>query len=258
MFLWIESHATATITVLAFALSYAIAAIIFILAELVAGRRLAADLKATSPVMLTPLSVVAGLLIAFLASHVWTNLDHANAYVAEEASAIRETVLLAEALPGETRVSLRKAIKDYLQFIETEDWPAMLQNRASLRRLPTGLTEAMAVLLSFAPAGPSQQLAQQRAVAAIERALEARRNRINLSQAVIAPLQWAVILVLGALVLLVVAMVHIDRRVTAAANLLIFATALAVCLALLMINDRPFAAGGNTIEPIALRQIAIE
>jgi hypothetical protein len=35
-------------------------------------------MKATSPVMLTPLSVTVGLLIAFLAARVWSNLDHAS------------------------------------------------------------------------------------------------------------------------------------------------------------------------------------
>jgi hypothetical protein len=34
-------------------------------------------------------------------------------------------------------------------------------------------------------------------------------------------------------------------------------TAVAACLVLLMVNDRPFATGGITIEPAALREISI-
>jgi hypothetical protein len=87
-------------------------------------------------------------------------------------------------------MAVRAAIKTYLQFIEAEDWPAMADGRASLRRIPPGLMDAMKALLSFVPAGPGQELAQQRAVIAIDEALEARRHRIVLSQSTIAPIQW--------------------------------------------------------------------
>jgi hypothetical protein len=38
---------------------------------------------------------------------------------------------------------LRAALKQYLGFIEKDDWPAMAQGRASLRRTPPGLTDGM-------------------------------------------------------------------------------------------------------------------
>jgi hypothetical protein len=129
--------------------------------------------------------------------------------------------------------------------------------RRNLQRLPPGLTDAMRLLLSFVPAQPGQQLAQQRAVAALERALEARRDRIILSQTAIAPIQWIVIVMLAALVLLTVAMVHIDRLVTTAINLFVYSTAVAACLALLIVYDGPFAAGGSSVEPTALRDISV-
>ncbi len=101
--------------------------------------------------MMTPLGIIIGLLIAFLASRVWLNLDHANSYVAQEASAILQSILLADALPEDTRDAVHTAMKTYLQFIEAEDWPAMAEGRASLQQLPPGLTDAMKVLLAFVP-----------------------------------------------------------------------------------------------------------
>lgn len=258
MIAWIESHDTPIVVLLAFALSYALAAVIFAAAVAVSRRRIVLHVKATSPVMLTPLSVIAGLLIAFLASRVWTNLDHANAYAAEEASAIRELTILGGALPNDVRTALGNAVKDYLHFVEAEDWPAMKERRASLKQAPTGLTEAMRILLSFVPAQPGQQLAQQRAVVALERALEARRDRIILSQATIAPIQWIVVFILAALVLVTVAMVHVERLTTTAMNLFVFSTAVAACVAILMVYDAPFAAGGNSVEPSVLRDIGLD
>ena len=68
----------------------------------------------------------------------------------------------------------------------------MASRRATLESIAVGLAEAMTELLSFSPVQANQKLAQQRALVAIEQALEARRNRVLLSQVEIAPVQWAV------------------------------------------------------------------
>jgi hypothetical protein len=46
------------------------------------------------------------------------------------------------------------------------------------------------------------------------------------------------------LILLTIAFVHLNRPATAVVNLVVFSTAVACCLVLLMVHDRPFAAGG--------------
>jgi hypothetical protein len=107
----------------------------------------------------------------------------------------------------------RDAMKKYIHFVATEEWPAMAQGEASLRQLPPDLSDAMTNLL---------------AVRAIEQAPESRQNRVLLSEAGIAPIQWIVIVVLVALILLTIAMVHIDRPATVAVNILALSTAVAV------------------------------
>jgi hypothetical protein len=256
MILWIESQNTTIIALLVSGLLYLLAATVFVGTGMVSRRSVAAAFKATTPVMLTPLAVIAGLLIAFLASRVWSNVDRANAFVAQEASAISEVVLLSDTLPGDVSATVRDAIKRHIRFVETEDWPAMAKGNANLRLWPSGLRDAMIALLAYRPTESGQQIAQQRAIIAVEQALEARRNRILLSKAAIAPIQWAVIVLLSTLILVTIAMVHIDRPGTVAINLFVFSTAVAACLVLLMVNDRPFAAGGITVQPEALRDVS--
>src|SRR6185437_4774747 len=111
MILWIESQDAAVIALVLFALCYALAGAVFLLAIIVARHRIAADLKALTPVLLTPLSVLTGLLIAFLAARVWANLDHANGYVAQEATAISQVALLAGALPEPMRGAVRAGLQ---------------------------------------------------------------------------------------------------------------------------------------------------
>jgi hypothetical protein len=201
------------------------------------------------------LGVILGLLIVFLSSRVWTNLDRAGEYVGQEAGALREAVLLADSLPPEVRMSVRQAIQKHIHLLESEEWPAMARRQASLQSIAVGLAEALTAVLSFAPVQANQQIAQQRAVVAIEHALEARRNRVRLSQAEIAPIQWAVIIVLAVLMLVTLAMVHIESRLAMGVTMFIFSSAIALCLVLLMVYDRPFGAGGFVVQPTVLRDI---
>jgi hypothetical protein len=76
-----------------------------------------------------------------------------------------------------------------------------------------------------------------------------------LSQAEISPIQWTLIIVLAMLILVTIALLHIDKRVAMAISMFIFSTAVAACLVLLMVYDRPFGAGGFAVTPAVLRAV---
>jgi len=255
---WIESQSTSVIAVIVFGLSYVFTALVFAVTAALARRPVGEQLKAVSPVTLTPLAVILGLLIAFLAARVWENTGHANEYIGQEASALSKVMLFADTLPQDVRSKVRDAVAQHVDFVVNHDWPEMAVARANPRAEPVGLTHALAALLSFAPTQSDQSLARQRAVAAVEQAFEARRNRVRLSQVEIAPVQWGVVLILAALILITIAMIHIGKPAAMATTLFIFATATAACLVLLMENDRPFAAGGITLTPAAFRDIVLK
>jgi hypothetical protein len=131
----------------------------------------------------------------------------------------------------------------------------MASGQATLQSIAVGLAEAMTEILSIVPAQANQRLAQERALEAIEQALNARRNRILLSQAEISPIRWTLIVVLAMLILVTIALLHIDKRVAMAISMFIFSTAVAACLVLLMVYDRPFGAGGFAVTPAVLRAV---
>jgi hypothetical protein len=259
LLLWVESQPSIVIALVTFGACYLCAAIVFVIARVSVSKRIANELKATTPVMLTPLSVLTGLVIAFVASRTWTNFDHASAVVRDEVRNIEEIVTLADRLPQNVQTEIRHSIGQYLQFTKEQEWPAMLAGSARMRTSVPGLTDAMSTLLSFVPQNPGQQIAQQRTLVAIEQAIDARRNRILLSEASVLPMQWIVIVVLGTLMLVTVAIVHIDWPPAMTVNLFLLSTALAVCLVLLLVNDRPFSTGGFEIRPDSLLgQIVID
>jgi hypothetical protein len=122
---WIESQPTSVIACLAFSFCFALAASAFVLGECLSRRPVGEQLKTVSPVTLTPLAVILGLLIGFIAARVWENVTRANEHVGQEASALSEVVLLSDALPPESRIRLRAAVKQHIAFILEKDWPAM-------------------------------------------------------------------------------------------------------------------------------------
>jgi hypothetical protein len=255
---WIQSQTTPVIVLCTLAFCYALAVIAFALATTLSRRPVGEELKTISPVTLTPLAVILGLLIAFLASRVWDNATRAGEHVGQEASALSELVLLADALPPQVRTNLRDAVKRHVAFVVEQDWPAMEKLHATLRSESGALKAALAELLAFTPTQVNQQLAQERAARAIELAYEARRKRIQLSQSEIGRLQWIVIVVLATSVLITTALIHIGKPVAMATTLFIFSTSIAACLILLGVYDRPFAGGGVTMQPTAFREIRVD
>jgi uncharacterized protein DUF4239 len=255
MILWVESQPTIIIAVLVFAFFYLLAATIFFGAKYVFHQHIVTRLKMTAPPMVSAIGVITGLVIAFTASQVWTNLASAEDFVAREASAVRDIVLLADSLPDDQRTKIRSAVKTYVQFAQADDWPAMIMGSANLRQPPTGLREVLNIVLAANFTHSGQVAAQQRIVVAATQALEARRHRILLSEAAIDPIQWVIILILDVLMLITILLVHADR-VAALANMLVFSSAVAACVLLLMATDRPFSYGGITLKPNALREVA--
>src|SRR5260370_263856 len=63
--------------------------------------------KAVSPVMLTPLAVVFGLIVGFLAAQAWSDAERANGAVIREAGALRTVLLLATSFPDPTEARIQ-------------------------------------------------------------------------------------------------------------------------------------------------------
>ena len=81
--IWIEAQSTFAIGVFVFGLCYLLTTVILCLTLMLSKRAVAQNLKTIAPTSLTPLGVILGLLIGFLASRVWTNLDRAAEYVGQ-------------------------------------------------------------------------------------------------------------------------------------------------------------------------------
>jgi hypothetical protein len=250
MIFWLESQPVAVIVAVGYALCFSMAAATFIAGWLLSRTRFADDLSLITPALLTPLGVILGLLLAFLSSRVWTNVDRAIIEATQEATAVQELRRAADELPREVADPIRDGAHAYLEWVRQEDWPDMMSGNGSLRSRLPGLADATRALANYNATISGQRSVQESALAAIGKVRDARRARILQSRSFIGRGQWIVVLALYFHVLLSIAIIHIKRRVSLAFALWMFSSAFAICFVLLLVYDRPFRSGGLTVDPV--------
>ena len=248
---WIHALPLGWMAVVVFGGTFLVTAVIHaVVLRLAVGDR-ARVFKAVSPGLLPPIGIIFGLLVAFLAAQVWGDVDRAHTAVNREASALRAVVILAESLPAET-ARLRGLVRQHIHEAETEEWPAMARGSATLTILPSALAQALQATFGLTAQGEGQLAAQRAIVAALEDALDARRQRILISQSQVNQVKWLSLFLQAICTLAAIAMVHCDNRKAAAVAMGLFATAIAVCILLITAHDRPFI---RQVPPTVLVQV---
>jgi hypothetical protein len=203
------------------------------------------------------LGVIFGLFVGFTAAQVWSDNLLAATAVANEACALRSVIILASSFPGETEDRLRSLVHDHIQEAANREWPMMARRTETLSLSPPALAEAMRLTLALAPSTTGQQTAQREIVAALEHALDARRQRIIISRSHVDLAKWACLLLQAVCLLIVSAIIHSDNRLASLITLGIFATGVAASVLLIVAYDRPFV-GELAVPPAPLLQVLPE
>ena len=251
---WLLNLPVLWMAVVVFAATYLLTAVVYWVVTRLAVNDRAQAFKAVSPGMLPPLGILFALLIGFIAVEVWNNYDKAKGAVASEASALRAVVLLAGTFPEEQKTRIYALIDRHIEAAVNEGWPAMAEHRLTLSTLPTALIEELHDTLTLKPADDSQKIAQSEMLRALETALDARRQRIVVSESTVGRVKWAGILLMGLCTLVAIAMVHSDNQFSCAIAMTLFATGMALSLLLIAAYSRPVT-GEISVRPDLLKQV---
>jgi hypothetical protein len=251
---WLHELPVAWIAVIVFATVALLVAIIYR-----ATMRLAVDERATaltsvSPGLLPPLGIVFALIVGFMAADVWGDVDKARDAESSEASALRAVVLLSDQLPADDAARMRVLVRRHIERAVHIEWPAMARQDASLAAIPVPLVQALDLALTFKPQAENQSVAQRELVSALQKALDARRQRIIVSESGINAVKWLGLLGLAVVMLFAIAFVHSGNRTTVATAMSLFATAVAVVVVMLASQDQPFT-GQLGLDPDVLEQV---
>jgi Protein of unknown function (DUF4239) len=251
---WLQNLPVVWMTVVVFLATYLMTGVIYwVVATLAVGER-ARAFKAISPGMLPPLGIIFGLLVAFVAAQVWTDLGAAGTAVTHEASALRGVALLAGSFPGKSARQLRALVRRHVDTAVTQEWPKMARQEATLTVTSAPLAKALRLILALKPQDEGQAAAQGEIIALIGDALEARRERIIISGSAVNWVKWSGLLLQAICTLVAIAMVHSDNRITSGIAMTLFATGIAVSVVLIAAHNRPFS-GEISVTPDVLLQI---
>ena len=248
---WLLNLPVSWMALIVFVVTYLIAGGLYWVVTKLAVTEWARAFKAVSPGMLPPLGILFALLVGFIAVEVWGNFDKAKAAVTTEASALRAVVLLAGAFPDEQRTRLYALVNRHIDESVNKEWPEMTQRRATLATLPTALIEALHVTLGLKPADDSQRAVQLEMVKELHTALDARRQRIVISESALGTVKWVGILLQGLCTLVAFAIVHSDNRLDRTITLALCATGIALSVLMIAAYSRPF----TSIGPELLKQV---
>jgi hypothetical protein len=246
--LWLSSGVVGIVLVPFIAL-YAIAGLIVWVTHKSPARFYFASCVGIAGPFFASVAVLFGLFAAFLANDVQRRNTQAQTAVFREADGIRTMLRLSEAL-GEQAEPVKRAALGYLQFVLSEEMPAMRQrgpvadNLSALRALGRALLAP-----SFtASSPPAVQTAMLQGLVV---AREARLERLALAGDISAPLNWLAVIALGVLTQIAVAVVQLDKVRPQGLALFVFTTAFATTVALIGLGERPFSSSIIDITPLS-------
>jgi hypothetical protein len=254
---WLHSLTLFWMAFVVFVATYLIAAAICVVVTVLADARWVGAFKGIAAGLLSPLGTLFALFVVFTAAQVWSDTDRAKTAVIREASALRTVVILAARFPGEPNADLRRLVRSHIEDAASQEWPMMAQHTVTLSAIPQHLAEAVQVALALTPTDPGQRIAQRGIYAALENALDARRQRIIVSLSQVNLAKWSCLLVQAICMLVAIAMIHSDNRGALALSTVLFASGVAVSIYLILAHDRPFA-GEISISPAPLVQVIPE
>jgi hypothetical protein len=136
------------------------------------------------------------VLIAFMLSGVWTNLQNARLNAEQEANNLVNIFRFAYQLPPESRTQIQALARGYSNAMMYEEWPAMTHQTQSptAHRITQQLWHS---LTSVQAHNASEQTVMDHSLSELTSMTEHRRIRLLQSRQRLPPLLWAVLIVGG-------------------------------------------------------------
>ncbi|MFZ3471799.1 DUF4239 domain-containing protein [Streptomyces sp. 4.24] len=192
-------------------------------------------------VVLGVFGAIYGIILAFVVVTLWTQLDHAQTVVSQEATDIALVVRDTRHFPPAERSRIDKAVSGYVHAVVEVQWPRMRSGRPSFAVTSEQVGEMYDALQAFNPPTARDQAFYGEAVTRLNDAAAMRRERVNIATNAL-PILLQVLVYGGALVIILLTFLHGLRSlriqllfVASVAGLIGFS------LLLVLVLDRPFA-----------------
>ena len=208
-------------------------------------------LSGVVPPFFGAIAILFALLTGFLANDAWERNRQAARSILAERDALVAIQDLSFAAASDM-ASVRAASRAYLDAVVNEEWPLMLDGKASAKA-SAALQELLRELAAPQVTSDVGPIAHATLLDQALRVRAARSDRLAVSEQHTDHPKWWTVLVLACLTQVALALVHLDRAGSQAAALVVFSAAAIVALGLVAAKERPFD-GPLAIQPTALRE----
>lgn len=229
-------------------------------ASLMAGLMMLVPHRGTPMIgtMLTGILLPTGMVLAFVANDVWQNDASGRAAVADEASAISDSLRVAKHLPLEFSEPIHGLLQDYTSSVVKDEWPLLGSgqfNDESEHYLEALMVKALQLQINQS-ANSSQALAGHELRRYVTRIELARELRLRMADSKVRMPKWVSVFVMLFVSACVLAELHITARRSLAVVTTLFALGFGVTVFLIAAYDRPFT-GVTTISPEPIERAMI-
>lgn len=189
--------------------------------------------------LLSVVGVIYAVVLGFVVIVAWQKYDTAKHDVESEVAATIDLDHAVTGFPAPLRNRLRKQLLAYAHRVVSDEWPAMRAGRLGLAGSPI-LEEVSTEIETFAPHTMAQADTHQVALADIQRAWDARRERILQDEPSVPPILWMA-LVAGAVATLGFAYLFgVENRLAQLVMTAIVAALIGIMFVVIAAFDRPF------------------
>jgi hypothetical protein len=214
----------------------------------------ATDVLAVRDSLITSLSAIFALMVAFSAAGIWNDWVQARGAVQREANALENSFALACDLPNGVRQDVRGQILRVAHRIIEHDWPVMMH----LTHTDDVLNEPSAVvaLISRISTRGADGALLPQANMLLTQLYDLRSARVQremIARAGVSPVQWAAMMIIASAALVLIALSYnhdLRLRLTTAG---IYLVAVSAAFFVVIAHDTPFV-GYLAIKPIPIEQ----
>ncbi|KWC20795.1 DUF4239 domain-containing protein [Burkholderia ubonensis] len=205
--------------------------------------RIDAEQRGMIVAMLSAVTTINSLLVAFSAVSVWSSYQAATDTVAAEAACAtelsRDLAAFRVAGTGTGADAARRALADYLARVVDDEWPQMQQHGRADPRAEAAFDRMFAAINRVTPADERERVLLAQAMARANEMVKYRQARLQNLESAMPGTLWAVMLVSSSLSLLLLYALPGTRFNVGLVS--IWAVTLGLAFFFVLAVDRPFA-----------------
>lgn len=203
--------------------------------------------------MLSIAGVAYAVLLAMIAVGAWNASSTVDIAIQQEANALAGVYRGVSAYRPAARDHFQELVRDYVDFVVRDEWPALSRNQRSPRTELASQTLSEEIV-GFAPATPAEEMLKPVVVAKMNDFEDARRLRLLEGSKGLGPITWFVVVIGGVMTLTFTFFFRVEQRSVHLAVSMLASGMLAVVVFLILAMDHPLW-GAVSVQPDALREV---